>query len=173
MVDNSWWIGLITGGTAVVASWVTGRSLTRSARVEAEVTANAAEVAQARTRRRDAYRELSATVHGLSEVFWRMEEADAAPEGALRQAVLQEMRTASRAALNEVTRASREVALEGPEDAAEAARQLRRKALTAQRELVGLAEGAGDREAYDRAYRVFREDHSRFLDLARAALEIG
>ncbi|TXS56542.1 hypothetical protein [Streptomyces sp. t39] len=173
MVDNSWWIGLITGGTAVVASWVTGRSLTRSARVEAEVTARAAETAEARTRRRDAYRELSAAVHGLSEVFWRMEEADAAPEGARRAAVLGEMQIASRAALNEVTRASREVALEGPAEAAAAARTLRRRALTAHQRLVALGTGEGDREAYDRAYRVFREEHSGFLDLARAALEVG
>ncbi|WP_258534913.1 hypothetical protein [Streptomyces sp. PT12] len=35
MVDDSWWIGLITGGTAVVASWVTGRGAARSARAAA------------------------------------------------------------------------------------------------------------------------------------------
>ncbi|RKN03666.1 hypothetical protein [Streptomyces radicis] len=173
MVDNSWWIGLITGGTAVVASWVTGRGAARSARVQAEVTARAAHVAEARTRRRDAYREMSAAVHGLSEVFWRIEEADAAPEGEARAAVVAHLSAAARAALNDVTRASREVLLEGPTPVAEAAQTLRRAAITANRALDRLGTEGDERARYDAAYRDFREEHLRFLERARAALDVG
>ncbi len=167
------WIGLITGGTAVVASWVTGRGTTRSARVQAEVTAHAAQVAEARARRRDAYRELSAAVHGLSEVCWRIEEADAAPEGDPPAVTAEHLATSARAALNEVTRASREVLLEGPAQVAEAAQALRHAAITVNRALDGVATGgAPARARYDAAYRDFRREHLRFLELARAALEI-
>ncbi|MFJ9585049.1 hypothetical protein [Streptomyces acidicola] len=174
MLDNSWWIGLITGGTAIVASWVTGRGATRSARVQAEVTAHAAQVAEVRSRRRDAYREMSAAVHGLSEVYWRMEEADAVPEDHGRAAVVAQMQTAARAALNEVTRASREVVLEGPTPVSEAAQTLRRTAITTNGLLGRLVTGSEEeRSRYDAAYRDFRQEHLRFLDLARAALEVG
>ncbi|GAB2972109.1 hypothetical protein GCM10023080_040170 [Streptomyces pseudoechinosporeus] len=173
MVDNSWWIGLITGGTAVVASWVTGRGATRSARVQAEVTAHAAQAAEARTRRRDAYREMSAAVHGLSEVLWRMEEVDATPEAQPRAALVAQMQTAARAALNEVTRASREVMLEGPTPVAEAAHTLRRAAITTNSLLGQLVTGSEEeRSRYDAAHRDFRQEHLRFLELARAALEV-
>ncbi len=158
----------------MVASWVTGRGATRSARVQAEVTAHAAQVAEARTRRRDAYREMSAAVHGLSEVCWRLEEADAAPEGPPRATVLAQMQTAARAALNDVTRASREVVLEGPAPVAEAAQTLRRAAITTNHLLGRLVTGDGeDRGPYDAAYRDLREEHVRFLELARAALEVA
>ncbi|GCB52116.1 hypothetical protein [Streptomyces sp. NL15-2K] len=174
MVDNSWWIGLITGGTAVVASWVTGRGATRSARVQAEVTAHAAQAAEVRTRRRDAYREMSAAVHGLSEVLWRVEEADAAPDGQPRADVIAEIQTAARAALNEVTRASREVMLEGPTPVAETARTLRRAAIITNSLLGRLVSGSEEqRSQYDAAYRDFRREHLRFLELARGALEVG
>ncbi|MDT0441491.1 hypothetical protein [Streptomyces johnsoniae] len=175
MGDSNWWIGLITGATAVVASWVAGRGATRSARVQAEVTAHAAQVAEARSRRRDAYREMSAAAHGLSEVFWRIEEADAVPPGEPRAAVLAQLRTDGRAALNEVTRASREVVLEGPAPVAGAAQTLRLRAITTSRLLTRLATGDEDAERarFDAAYRDFREEHLTFLELARAALDVG
>ncbi|MFI0764204.1 hypothetical protein ACWDHW_09760 [Streptomyces melanosporofaciens] len=68
MPDSGWSIGLITGGTAIVASWVTGRGATKSARVQAEVTAHAAQVAEARSRRPDAYREMSVALEGPAPV---------------------------------------------------------------------------------------------------------
>ncbi|MER6091077.1 hypothetical protein [Streptomyces bluensis] len=174
MLDSSWLIGLITGGTAIVASWVTSRGATRSARVQAEVTAHAAEVAEARSRRRDAYREMSAAVHGLSEVYWRLEEADAVPEDHGRAAVLAQMQTAARTALNEVTRASREVMLEGPTPVAEAAHAVRGAAIIANGLLGRLVTGGEEeRSRYNAAHRDFRQEHLRFLGLARAALEVN
>ncbi|WP_159029863.1 hypothetical protein [Streptomyces marincola] len=173
-MDNSWWIGLITGATAIAASWVAGRGATTSARVQAEITAHAAQVTEARARRRDAYRELSAAVHGLSEVFWRVEDADAAPDGRARTAVVDQLRTDARAALGDVTKASREVMLEGPATVAESARNLRRTAIVTS-DLLGHL-GTGEREVrdrYDAAYRAFRAEHLAFLELARAALDVG
>ncbi|MFD5027221.1 hypothetical protein [Streptomyces sp. NPDC058373] len=171
-MDSSWVIGLITGGTAVVASWVAGLGATRSARVQAEVTSRAARAAETRTRRRDAYREMSAAVHGLSEVFWRVEEADAAAAGRSRTDILTQMGTAARTALNEVTRGSREVVLEGPAPVADAAQALRHAALTTTGLLGRLTTGGEDERArYDAAYQEFRSQHLAFLELARVALE--
>ncbi|MFE5165373.1 hypothetical protein ACFRNT_44110 [Streptomyces sp. NPDC056697] len=84
------------------------------------------------------------------------------------------MRVAARAALNEVTRASREVVLEGPTPVAEAAQILRRTAIATNGLLGRLETGREEeRSRYDAAYRDFRQEHLRFLELARVALEVG
>ncbi|WP_308122421.1 hypothetical protein [Streptomyces sp. WAC04114] len=36
MADNTFWIAALTGGTAVVASWVTSRGNSRAARIQAD-----------------------------------------------------------------------------------------------------------------------------------------
>ncbi|MET8940347.1 hypothetical protein ABZX28_25535 [Streptomyces rubiginosohelvolus] len=39
MADNTLWVGVLTAGTAVVASWVTSQGTARAARIQAETTA--------------------------------------------------------------------------------------------------------------------------------------
>ncbi|MFC9545200.1 hypothetical protein G3I31_10425 [Streptomyces sp. SID9913] len=173
MGDSGWWVAVVTGATALGASWITTRGNARSVRVEAEVTAHAGHVTEARNRRRDAYRELSAAAHALAEVFWRMEEVDHARTRTERARIIEDMQAASRHRLSDVTKASRDVFLEGPAGVAKAAAELRREAIAAHRLLLQLEDGTEDqRTPYDSAYRTFRDQHVRFLDLARTALEV-
>jgi hypothetical protein len=41
MADSALWVAVLTGGTAVVASWMTSRGNARAARVQAEAAAQA------------------------------------------------------------------------------------------------------------------------------------
>ncbi|MEU8467963.1 hypothetical protein AB0F30_08550 [Streptomyces sp. NPDC029006] len=174
MGDGNWWVALVTGATALGASWITTRGNARSVRVEAEVNAHADHIAEARNRRRDAYRDLSTAVHALSEVFWKMEVVDLAQTRAERVELIDRMHVASRRCVSEVTRTSRDVCLEGPAAAAKAAGELGRRAVDTHLLLIGLHDGTEEtRSAYDDAYRGFTEQHVHFLDVARAALEVG
>jgi hypothetical protein len=173
MGDSGWWVAVVTSATALGASWITTRGNARSVRVEAEVSAHAGHVTEARNRRRDAYRELSAAVHGLSEVLWRMEEAEHVRTSAERTRIVADMHAASRRGLGDVTKASRDVLLEGPKAVADAAADLRRRALDVTLLLLSLQDGTeAGRSDYDDAYQAFRAQHVRFIDLAREALEV-
>ncbi|MFJ7151217.1 hypothetical protein ACIQVT_23945 [Streptomyces sp. NPDC100445] len=174
MGDGDWWAALLTGAAALGGSWITTRGNTRSVRVEAEVGAHAGQVAEARNRRRDAYRDLSTAVHALSEVFWRLEVVDLAATREERTELLGQMHGASRRCVSEVTRTSRDVCLEGPASVVKAARELHRTAVDAHLLLVRLHDGTEEpRSAYEEAYRCFSEQHVGFLDVARVALEVG
>ncbi len=48
LADSALWVAVLTGGTAVVASWVTSRGNARAARVQAEAAAQAQQHSQAR-----------------------------------------------------------------------------------------------------------------------------
>ncbi|WP_073494132.1 hypothetical protein [Actinacidiphila paucisporea] len=173
MGDSSWWVGVLTAVTALGASWVTSRGNANGARVQAEVAAHTKEVADARDRRREAYKDLSAQVNALSEVLWRMEVVDQSSSTATRTTIVGEMQAASREAVSRVTKASRDVLLEGPADVAERARELRRLAVNTHLLLIRLVDGTDELRAdYNRAYRLFRDHHIRFIEAARNALEV-
>lgn len=174
MGDGSWWVPTLTAMTALGASWVTSRGTMSGVRVRAEVEAHAKRVTDQRDRRREVYRDLSGNAHALAEVFWRMAEFDRAPGPAERTAMIAEMQAASAVLLNGVTKTSRDVLLEGPANVAEEARQLRRRAVATHRLLTQLVDAPGEHRAeYDRAYAAYRDQHVRFLEVAREALEIS
>jgi hypothetical protein len=68
MGDGALWIAALTGGTAVLASWVTSRGNTRAARVQAEASAHAQHRIKARELRRTAYLELIEQAHLVGEL---------------------------------------------------------------------------------------------------------
>ena len=75
--------------------------------------------------------------------------------------------------LSDVTKASTDVLLQGPASVAEEAGALRHVAVMAFWKLAGLVDGSGEqREPYNLAYREFREQHFRFIEMARDALEV-
>ncbi|MDO0927018.1 hypothetical protein QQY24_16930 [Streptomyces sp. TG1A-8] len=130
-------------------------------------------MAEARDRRRAAYKDLSAAVHALSEVFWKMEDIDRTADRAERIEAMGRMKVDCRARLNEVTRASRDVLLEGPTAVARAARALSGSAVATHHLLVRLHDADDEpRSEYDRAYRRFQNHHLSFVELAREALEV-
>ncbi|MGI5410021.1 hypothetical protein ACQEV9_24980 [Streptomyces chartreusis] len=87
---------------------------------------------------------------------------------------MSEMQVASRRALSEVTKASTEVLLQGPASVAKEAGALRKVAVAAFWKLGEIGDGSGDqRDQYARAYRAFRDQHHRFIEVAREGLEIA
>jgi hypothetical protein len=57
MTDDALWVAVLTGGTAVLASWVTSRGNARAARVQAEASAQNQQRSRSRETRRTAYLE--------------------------------------------------------------------------------------------------------------------
>lgn len=174
MGDNSWWVGVLTALTALGASWVTSRGNLSSARTQAEVNAHASHVANVRAERLGAYGALSVSAHALAEVFWRMEEVDRSSDASVRATIMSEMQVASRRALSELTKASTDVLLQGPASVAKEAGVLRKVAVEAFWKLGEIGDGSGDqRDQYALAYRAFRDQHHRFIEVAREGLEIA
>lgn len=87
---------------------------------------------------------------------------------------MNEMHMASRRALSELTKASTDVLLQGPARVAEEAGALRKVAVAVFWKLGELADGSVDqRDQYALTYRAFRDQHHRFIEVAREGLEIG
>ncbi|MEU4689554.1 hypothetical protein [Actinoplanes sp. NPDC023714] len=155
-------VGALTAATALGASFLTGRGAWRAALAQARTTALLQAAAQERERRRATYRDMLTAVHAFMEVCWsaRPDRSDRQPREQIRERM-------GRAAA-EVTRATREVLLDGPAAVSAAAEQVR---LSMLRTEARFADGSWD--DYERAYDEFRNDHAAFIELARAALEVG
>lgn len=72
MADNALRVAVLTGGTAVAASWVTSRGNARAARIQAEASAQAQQLSRAREVRRTAYLEFIEQAHITGELHWRL-----------------------------------------------------------------------------------------------------
>ncbi|MEU8826521.1 hypothetical protein [Streptomyces sp. NPDC048636] len=171
MADNTFWIAALTGGTAVVASWVTSRGNTRAARIQADTAVLAQRAERLRDTRRTAYLDLIEQAHAICELYWEVSAADRTGEARRRPEVLDELAERERDQYGKLRRCVRVVDLEGPAAAATAANALQKatgpfhRALRAMR--AGDAEAADD---FDRAYRPFWEALTEFVDAARTAL---
>ncbi|MFF9119002.1 hypothetical protein ACF09Y_25990 [Streptomyces massasporeus] len=58
MADNTFWIAALTGGTAVVASWVTSRGNSRAARIQADAATASPRMQRLHEARRAAHLDL-------------------------------------------------------------------------------------------------------------------
>lgn len=166
------WIGVFTGATAVLASWVTTLGNARAAKVQAEASARVQHRDRVRELRRAAYLELMEQAHITGELYWRVGDAYvqlAAPDA--RLARIQELRIELRSAFDPLMRCVRVVLLEGPAPAAAAAEAVQRAASEANRALWRVTEGdPGARERFDEAHGVFRLGLERFVEVARTAM---
>ncbi|WP_432586443.1 hypothetical protein ABVG11_10205 [Streptomyces sp. HD1123-B1] len=171
MADNTFWIAALTGGTAVVASWVTSRGNTRAARIQADTAALAQRAERLRDSRRTAYLDLIEQSHGMGELYWEVSAADRTGEVRRRPAVLDELAERERDEYGKLRRCVRVVELEGPAAAAAAANALQKSTGRFHRALGAMR--AGETEAagrFDSAYRPFWEALTVFVDAARTAL---
>ncbi|MET8346739.1 hypothetical protein [Streptomyces microflavus] len=73
--DIAVWIAAFTGGTAVLASWVTTLGNARAARVQAEASARTQHRGQVRELRRSAYLDLMEHAHLVGELYWKVGDA--------------------------------------------------------------------------------------------------
>lgn len=114
-------IAAVTGGTAVLASWVTGRGSTQAARIQAEIAARSQRAERLRESRRTAYLDLIEQTHHMGELFWEISAALRLPGSPARTTALGELRERELAEYAKIRRCARVVELEGPPSAAAAA----------------------------------------------------
>ncbi|WEH33971.1 hypothetical protein PZB75_11675 [Streptomyces sp. AM 4-1-1] len=177
MADSTLWVGVLTAATALGASLgtslLTSRGNEKVARQQALVNARATHLTEARNRRREAYRELIARAHELSRILWRMEEVDRATDTNEARALLREVQTASRPALNDVEKCVRDVLLEGPPSVSESAGKLNTVAIETRYYLCELTDRDGHyRDRYESSYKAYEDQYLLFIELARHALEV-
>lgn len=167
------WVAAFTGGTAVLASWVTTLGNTRAARAQAETTEQAQRRSRIRELRRAAYLDVMEQAHITSQLYYRVYDAYvqlAEPEA--RLARFEELRVELRAAYDPFMRSVRVVVLEGPAPAAEAAETVLQAAATANGALWRIARGQdGARARFDDAQTDFLRRLEQFVETARGAME--
>lgn len=174
MATSELLVGALTATTALAASYLTARSTSRAALLQARTTAASDAIRGQRERRRSTYREMLACAHAFSAATWRMVDLDATPDPDEKDRLLDSIREQVGSAVNDLTRATREVLLDGPAEVSAAAETVRKCARRLQdilRTLEGAA-GSDQRRLYDDSYRAFRDAYVSFIDLARHTLEV-
>jgi hypothetical protein len=174
MASSELWVGVLTAMTAIVASYLTARATSNAALAQARTTAMAEALREERERRRSTYRQMMTCVHAFSEVTWGMVDVDATQDRERKNLLLTQMHERIGSAVSDMTRATREVLLDGPADVSSAAEEVRTMALRVQ-PLLGALIGDDDpekRHDYDQAYQSFRTAYVTFIGLARQALEV-
>lgn len=174
MANSGLWVGILTALTALGASYITARATTRAARAQVEVTTMAEALREERERRRSAYREMMSCAHAFNVVTWQIDDVDAARDRESKDRLLTQMYERIGPAIGDMNRAMHEVRLDGPAVVSDAADHVRNMARRVQQFLKALIgdDASESRDAYDAAYRDFREAYVRFIGLARGALEV-
>ncbi|MCX5557548.1 hypothetical protein [Streptomyces sp. NBC_00038] len=172
MADSVVWVGVFTGATAVLASWVTTLGNARAAKVQAEASAQVQRRDRVRETRRAAYLELMEQAHITGELFWRVGDAYAQlddPDDRLTR--IQGLRVELRDAFDPLMRCVRVIVLEGPAPAAEEAKGVQQTAAEACRALWRVTEGdPGAHGRFDENHRAFRHRLEEFIEAARTAM---
>ena len=169
-VDSTLWVAVFTGGTAVLASWVTSRGTARAARIQVEASSRAQQLDRIRELRRAAYSDVIGQAHETAELHFQVKGALAGPDERMVQR-LTELRGELRAAFDPLMRCIRLAVLEGPTRVAEAAEALSESVITANRALHPLEEsGEGALAAYESAEGEFHRRLDMFTASAREAL---
>ncbi|MCQ9177477.1 hypothetical protein KMT30_00050 [Streptomyces sp. IBSBF 2953] len=173
MGDSAMWVAAFTGGTAVLASWVTNLGNVRAARVQAEASIQAQHRGRVRELRRAAYLELMQRAHDMAELYWKVSDAFLQTPGPQQQlARLEELRIELREAYAPLMQCVRVVALEGPAATADAAQAIQDAALKVNQCLWHITRGDADgRDRFDVAEAAYRQCQARFVERARAATE--
>ncbi|TDE28134.1 hypothetical protein [Actinomadura sp. 6K520] len=174
MANSGLWVGILTALTALGASYITSRATLGAALAQARTTTRAEALREQHERRRSTYRELMRCVHEFSAVTWQMDDVDAQHDRESQDRLLSQMCDRIGPAIGDMNRAMHEVRLDGPADVSAAAdhvRDMARRVESLLKALIG-EDGPEPRDAYDRAYREFREAYVTFIGLAREALEV-
>ncbi|MGW1776764.1 hypothetical protein [Streptomyces sp. NPDC002104] len=172
MGDNTLWVGVLTGGTAVVASWVTSRGTARAARIQAETTAAVQRADQRRTARRNAYADVIEQAQKMGDLYWKVNDAHAEPDPQARVDALRDLRLRLRDAYASLRHLVRIVELEGPQEVAAAADRLRRSTSDSYEALEDMIGGdAGAIQRFNECYAPFWERVVALVAAARGVLQ--
>jgi hypothetical protein len=172
MADSAVWVAVLTGATAVLASWVTSQGNARASRIQAEASARAQQHSHIREVRRTAYLELMEQAHITGEFYWRLGDIYVQltdPDEQLAR--IEQLRTNLRNTFDPLMRCVRVVVLEGPPRVAEAAEAVQQAAAATNRALrrISLSE-AGALSSFDEAHSHFRLRLESFIEAARTAM---
>ncbi|WP_217371156.1 hypothetical protein [Nonomuraea antri] len=166
------WVAILTGATAVTAGWVASLGNARTARIQAEASAQAQHHARVREARRTAYLDFLAQAHLTGELYYRLGDVYAQltqPDEQVRK--IHDLRTALRDAYDPLARCTRVVLLEGPEAIAATAESVQQAVTDANGALWEIVQGAPDARArFDQSHQTFRERLQRFIETARTAI---
>ena len=169
--DSTVWVAVLTGGTAVLASWVTTRGNARAAKIQADSSAQAQRHAHVREMRRSAYLQLIEQAHLIGELYWRVGDVYAQLSGHDAVARVEVLRVDLRAAFDPLMRCCRIVMLEGPRPVADTADALLDAATRTSRTLWDISRGEEDaREHFNEAEAAYRACLERFIHAAQAAM---
>ncbi|MEU8138216.1 hypothetical protein [Streptodolium elevatio] len=155
----------------MLAGWLTGRGHVRASQVQAQAAAEAHQRSVSRETRRLAYLELIEQAHVVSELHWRLGEAEQLPDPAAQATRIEELRVELREAFAPLMHRVRITVLEGPVPVADAAQALQAAALSANRALWALTQNTGPHEAFHQAHRQFRSQLDCFIDIARETMD--
>ncbi|MFI7708617.1 hypothetical protein [Nonomuraea sp. NPDC049480] len=171
-MDSTVWIAILTGGTAILAGWVTSLGNARGARIQAEASAKAQHHAQIREARRTAYLEFLEQAHITGELYYRLGDVYAQltrPDEQLKK--MEDLRTALRDAYDPLARCTRVVLLEGPEAVAAQAEAVRQAATETNGALWDITQGAPEaRSSFDNAHQTYRDRLQSFIETARTTM---
>ncbi|MGP3942335.1 MULTISPECIES: hypothetical protein [Streptomyces] len=174
MADSTFWIAALTGGTAVLASWVTSRGNTRAARIQADTAVLAQRAERLRDSRRSAYLDLIEQTHSIGELYWEIAAVQRAAEAGRRPALqdeLDELAERERDEYGKLRRCVRVVELEGPAAAATAANALQKATGPFHRALGAMRSGEPEApQRFHDAFRPFWQALTDFVEAAKTAL---
>jgi cell division inhibitor SulA len=169
-VDSTIWVTALTGGTAVLASWVTSHGTARAARIQVEASSRAQQLDRIRELRRAAYADVIERAHEVAELHFQVKgvltlhDEQQTPE-------VERLRDELRAAFEPLMRCVRLTSLEGPVTVAEAVEALLASVSAANGSLHSLKEAdKAARVAYELAEAEFRRQLEHFTATAREAL---
>ncbi|MFM9441936.1 hypothetical protein [Streptomyces acidiscabies] len=169
MADSAVWVAALTGGTAVLAGWVTTLGNVRAARVQAEESARAQQVGRVRELRRGAYLELMRRSHEMSELYWKVGDVrfqSTTPEGFLTR--VEELRVEAREAYDPLMHSVRVISLEGPGQLAELAKAVLTSARRANGCLADVSrDGPESLARFDAAVGAYSDSLAAFVEAAR------
>ncbi|MFJ8076378.1 hypothetical protein ACIQ7Q_21120 [Streptomyces sp. NPDC096176] len=172
MTDSALWISSLTAGTAVLASWVTSRGTARAARIQAEAVERTQRTVRVSEARRAAYVSLIEQAHKMAELYWKVSDVFAVGGTRSEQIpALKEVQVSLREEYGKLRHFIWVINLEGPDDVAEAAENLRLSTRPPYRALTASIAGDACAPAdFDQCYAPFWQSVLAFVSAARAAV---
>lgn len=172
MADSALWIGALTAGTAVLASWVTSRGTSRAAEIQAAAAERTQRVVRISEARRAAYISLIEQAHKMAELYWSASDVYSSGNPRVEQLPkLKEIRLALREEYGRLRHHIWVIGLEGPDNVAAAAEALRLTTRPAYQALEASIAGDPDAPAlFNECYDPFWNSVLAFVSVARTAV---
>ncbi|WP_141747190.1 hypothetical protein [Streptomyces agglomeratus] len=167
MGDAGLWVAVLTGGTAVIASWVTSRGHTQAARLQAEVAAATQEEARRRETRRASYLAFIEQAHLMGVEYRKTPPLLEIEDPEHRRLRLEEHRERLREVFGPFRHRCQVVALDGPSMTVDAGHRVFVTSRTVYMTLGDIAAGICEPSAYFQAIDDYWTSMSEFVEAVR------